>query len=97
MSDVNTEFDKGASVTVDASVTDLYKRTHRGRRGRTWYSYHVHIVPLGESNPQIDTPRQIQIGVDLFRQPKKGGTLRMEIAPGRLHYPWYRSMQAVDW
>jgi len=92
ISDLNTHFDQSFPVVLDATVTDLYPQQHRGRRGRTWYTYHLYI-DLKDEFSEFSIPRHIQISRSLYGRLNKGGSVKLEIGRGRLKHPWFRSIE----
>lgn len=91
VSDINTNFDKSQPVFVERTIYGTEKRKHTGRRGRTWYSYHLFLAPP-EQEEVIPVPSNVQIPAEDFSVAYKGGRVRIEIGRGRLRLPWIRSL-----
>ncbi|MCB0272926.1 MAG: hypothetical protein KDD46_07920 [Bdellovibrionales bacterium] len=90
VSDLNTKLDRAAPVIEEAMVINHYKRLHRGRRGRKYFTYHIQIDQF-KTQDIYNLDRDIKITSDDFTRVQNGDTVKIEIGPGWLKHPWYRS------
>lgn len=90
-SDINTRLDEGTPVWAKRGIYESYRTVHRGRKGRTWYSYHI-ILKAPEATESIQIPRTLEISEEEYRQAKNKTVANLEIMPGRLKLPWLRAI-----
>lgn len=89
------ELDHSISIGVKADVVNMQRISHRGRRGRTWYSYHIQINPIDiQVDPRFKMPQTILVDESTYKRFHEGDRLLINIGLGYLNHPWYRSIQA---
>lgn len=95
VADANRTLDDAPPTVVSRIVDQAEVRSHRGRRGRKWHSYHLTLRPGGE--PEL--PETIEVDADICRAASPGSAVDFEIGPGRFGIPWYRriSVGAAEW
>lgn len=92
-SDLNRGFDSAPPEVVERAIVDKVRQVHRRRRGRKSYSYHLYLANgpdlLSTESP---LPLHIRVSHSLFAEADVGNVLRIEVSPGFLQIPWYRSL-----
>ncbi len=88
LSDFNRGADMEPGFSMEAKVEKKWTETHRSRRGKRT-THHVRIHPESDN---FKLPRKIQISSSLYYSLREGEFINIELGPGRLGFPWYRSI-----
>lgn len=70
------------------------KREHRGRRGRTWYTYHLQLADTREP-ASIEVPGWLSVDRSVWAAAARGRLLELRIGQGWLGHPWYRELRVL--
>lgn len=94
VSDLNRKLDRSAPVLFQPAITSKREQKHPSR-GRNSRSYHLHFnAPIERQG--IELPEEIEVDRDVYESAQAGGILEVEVAPGFLGAPWYRSVRVAD-
>ncbi len=85
--DFNSMSDSSEPTIASYQVVDKYSVKHRGRKGRTYYTYHIN---LKDAEYPIDSP--MKIDHDFYDTICKTDWVSFTIRDGRLHKPWLENM-----
>jgi hypothetical protein len=85
--DANRALDRKEPVLIQRTILRTEERVHRGRRGRRWFSYHLHIE--GASGDPFDVPTVIDVDRAVYSQAGVGAQANLLIRPGFFGHPWY--------
>jgi hypothetical protein len=91
--DSNRALDDAPPVLVTRIIERCEVREHRTRRGRRWNSYHLWFAPAGERAASPSLPAELEVTRTLCDHAQAGGTVELEIGPGRWDIPWYRRIR----
>ncbi len=86
--DLNTMNDSSTPTIANYQVTDKYSVKHRGRKGRTYYTYHLNLKNVLEP---LESP--LKIDSDFFNHINANDIVTFTIRDGYLHKPWLESME----
>lgn len=92
VSDINRVGDDSEPMVVQSLVTGHWRREHRGRRGRRWYSHHVQLEHV---DGEVPIEGELDISSDVFWTLDDGATIPIEIGRGLLGLRWYKSINGV--
>lgn len=90
--DLNRAFDKSNPYIIQAKVESLYQQEHKGRKGRKYYTYHLHVLPISVP-PELSLPRHIQISSSLYSNLRKDAYIEIKVGHGYLNHKWYQSIE----
>lgn len=85
--DLNIDFDKSPKEVRAYKVADKYSEHHRGRKGRSYYTYHLRF-----NNAESPVESNIKISSDLYSEISAGDTVKLVIRKGYLNKPWLESI-----
>jgi len=95
--DFNMSADNSRPIKIRCKIVELRKQEHRGRRGRTYYTYHLRPQRMNpgtiEKVEGIEVPYSIQISSDNYHAAFGRKYVTLNIGRGALGVPWYRSMR----
>lgn len=92
VSDTNRALDRDEPTVVTRKASECRERKRR-RKGRTYYTYHLHLVHQPDAvGPELSST--IRVTESLCRRIERGEVVEFEIGPGRWGFPWYRRITA---
>jgi len=95
VSDLNTNFDKSTPEIIPATVTNLYYRVTRTRKGGTTTTYYLEFKPASPL-PYAEFPTTLRISSDKYRQLGGAKEIEFKILKGYLGCPWVKSIDRTD-
>jgi len=95
--DLNCALDAGPGIVEQLDVQRVEMKRHRGRRGRTRYSYHVYLLPQnGTSSIAVGEGGWLEVSLDRYNAAVRANRAVMVIGPGRLGVPWIREVEFTN-
>lgn len=85
--DFNAMSDYSEPTIANFQVSEKYSIKHRGRKGRTYYTYHIR---LNNALEPIESPMKIDHG--FYNTINENDWVSFTIRDGRLHKPWLENM-----
>lgn len=93
VSDVNRGLDNTPGTEIVRSVSHCEMRTHRGRKGRKYYTYHLYFDTVNyQLLPHLELPTNMQVNSTVYQSAQATHKVTVKIAPGFLKIPWYREI-----
>lgn len=89
--DFNTMFDDSKPVIVNYEVISKYSERHRGRKGRTYYTYHVRLKDTSYPIAPI-----MKIDFNFYLSVADSDWITFTIRDGYLHKPWLENIQKCN-
>ena len=85
--DFNTMNDNSEPSVVSYEIISKYSVVHRGRKGRTYYTYHVDL-----KDAQYPIESSTKIDVNFYNSINQKDWISFTVRDGRLHKPWLENM-----
>ncbi len=93
VADINRRLDVTPPVMVEVRVEEKWTTTSRRRRGGTRTHYHARLTSLGE----ITVPSPLKVPAGIYSSLVPGRSIGVEVGAGRLGFPYFRSVNGIEW
>ncbi|RZA09287.1 MAG: hypothetical protein EOP11_02195 [Proteobacteria bacterium] len=89
--DLNTALDQSATIVQERTIYEAYRQEHRGRKGRTYYSYHL-LLAAPEAPEELSIPGSVRVSASEFYSLQGRKRARFGLGRGFFNTPWIRGI-----